>query len=446
MALNGTMVKIETVTVGSGGATSIAFTNIPQTYTDLYVVLSLRSSASGGAYDPILYRFNQSTTGYSARSLYGNGASAGSGTPTTATSTAASGTWGRLNDAGIPTASQTASTFGSTSFYVPNYTSSNNKSVSSETVEENNATTSWMEIDAALWSDVSAITRVDFALKDGSFVQHSTATLYGISRTTSQIKATGGTVYDDASYVYHLFNASGTFTPSSNLTCDVLVVAGGGGGGRSFGGGGGAGGLLSFTSQSLTAQNYTVTVGAGAASQGGSAFAGNNGSDSQFGSLTLVKGGGGGGYDAGGGVGSNGKAGGSGGGGSRVGFGTGGSPETGQGFRGGNQTGTGGTGGGGAGGTGQDLNGSNGTGGVGSSAFSSWGAATSSGQNVGGTYYYAGGGGGQSGAGGYGGGGTNINGGTSTNANGTANTGGGGGGDTTVSNGGSGIVIVRYAK
>ncbi len=177
MALYGTMVKIETVTVGSGGAASIAFTNIPQTYTDLYVILSLRSSASGGAYDPILYRFNQSTTGYSARSLYGNGASAGSGTPTTATSTAASGTWGRLNDAGIPTASQTASTFGSTSFYVPNYTSSNNKSVSSETVEENNATTSWMEIDAALWSDVSAITRVDFALKDGSFVQHSTATL-----------------------------------------------------------------------------------------------------------------------------------------------------------------------------------------------------------------------------------------------------------------------------
>jgi hypothetical protein len=46
MALNGTMVKIDTVTVGSGGAASIEFTNIPQTYTDLQIVLSARSATS----------------------------------------------------------------------------------------------------------------------------------------------------------------------------------------------------------------------------------------------------------------------------------------------------------------------------------------------------------------------------------------------------------------
>ena len=37
---------IETVTVGSGGAASIEFSSIPQTYTDLKVVYSLRSTNS----------------------------------------------------------------------------------------------------------------------------------------------------------------------------------------------------------------------------------------------------------------------------------------------------------------------------------------------------------------------------------------------------------------
>ncbi len=83
---------------------------------------------------------------------------------------------------------------------------------------------------------------------------------------------------------------------------DILVIAGGGSGGRSFGGGGGAGGLLSFMATPIAIGSYNITVGAGGAAQTGGTFAGNNGIDSQFQGLTLVKGGGGGGYDAGGGV------------------------------------------------------------------------------------------------------------------------------------------------
>jgi hypothetical protein len=37
---------IATTTVGSGGAASIDFTGIPQTYTDLFLVSSLRSNAA----------------------------------------------------------------------------------------------------------------------------------------------------------------------------------------------------------------------------------------------------------------------------------------------------------------------------------------------------------------------------------------------------------------
>jgi hypothetical protein len=106
--------------------------------------------------------------------------------------------------------------------------------------------------------------------------------------------ATGGTVTSDATYWYHTFTSSGTFTPTKALTADYLVVAGGGGGGGRRGAGGGAGGLLNFASQSVsTAQ--TITIGAGGTGGTGGATGypqPTKGIDSQLGSLTLVKGGG----------------------------------------------------------------------------------------------------------------------------------------------------------
>jgi hypothetical protein len=417
-------------------AASVTFASIPQTgYTDLVIKLSSRADTAGP--QNIGISLNGSTTGFTNRLLYGDGSAAASSTTST------------IYQGIVPGTAYTSNVFGNAEIYIPNYTGSTNKSYTSDSVTENNATASYTVLSAGLWSNTAAITSITLNCGPTSnWVSGSTFSLYGIAAvgTTPVIapKASGGNRIDnDGTYWYHTFTSSGTFTPQVGLSCDVLVVAGGGGGGRSFGGGGGAGGLLGFTGQTVSAlQN--VTIGAGGPNQGGSAFVGNDGSDSQFGSLTLVKGGGGGGYDAGGGVGSNGRTGGSGGGGSRVGFGTGGAPTTSQGFRGGNQTGTGGTGGGGAGATGQDLSGSSGTGGNGSSAYSSWGAATLTGQNVSGTYWYAGGGGGQAGAGGNGGGGQNIDGLSTTVANGTINTGGGGGGDTVNSSGGSGIIIVRY--
>jgi hypothetical protein len=433
------MILLETIALTQSAA-SVTFDNLPTSgYTDLKLVISGRSDKSAQTNYDVNISFNGTTYTLANRAVYGTGSVAGS-----------------LSEAAVtyrstPGATATASTFGNAEIYIPNYRSANFKSISIDGVSENNATAAFSELIAGLVSTTAAITSITFTPLSSNYVAGSTFSLYGIAAfgTTPVLapKATGGNIVaNDGTYWYHAFTSSGNFVPQVGLTADCLVIAGGGGGGRSFGGGGGAGGLLAFTSQALAnGTNYACTIGAGGANQGGSAFAGNNGNDSQFASLTLVKGGGGGGYDAGGGVGSNGKTGGSGGGGSRVGFGTGGAPTTGQGFRGGNQTGTGGTGGGGAGATGQDLSGSSGTGGNGSSAYSAWGIATNTGQNVSGTRWYAGGGGGQSGAGGNGGGGQNIDGQPSTVANGTANTGGGGGGDTVNSSGGSGIIVIRYS-
>jgi len=159
---------IQTVTVGAGGAASIEFTSIPQTYTDLLVVCNGRTSGSGNG---INISFNGNTSNYSNRALQGNGSNASS-----------YGTYNR--NAGMVTDSnQTASVFGSTSIYVPNYTGSTFKSYSADGVSEHNATTAYMNIVAGLWSDVAAITSLTISPMFGNFVYHSTASLYGIKNT-----------------------------------------------------------------------------------------------------------------------------------------------------------------------------------------------------------------------------------------------------------------------
>jgi hypothetical protein len=421
MPTNPNMVAIQTVTVGSGGAASIDFTNIPQTYTDLYIVASVRTNDGSGS-DQMLVKFNGSTTGYSARLVGGNGSSA---------SSVSIAQYVMPNN----TTGQTASTFNSGSMYIPNYTGSNNKSYSSEGVQETNGTTALMWMTAGLWSNTAAITSISLVPSLASFVQYSTATLYGVTSAGYGAKATGGIITSDANYYYHTFLASGTFTPTQSLTADCLVIAGGGAGGYDTAGGGGAGGISYSSGQSLTATGYTVTVGAGAAGRN-TAGIGANGSNSQFGSLTAAVGGGGGGFY--GGNGGNGGSGGGAGGGTSAGTAT-----SGQGFAGGATAGGWGGGGGGAGEAGSTDG--NSFGGDGTNTYSAWATATYTGADSG---YYAGGGTAyntNTPIGGLGGGGTL--GGTQS---GTANTGGGGsaysGATSTSGAGGSGIVIVRYSK
>lgn len=449
MPTNPNIIAIQTVTVGAGGAASIDFTSIPATYTDLLMKISTRSTVGGTGQDDINVTFNGSTSSYSWRNVLGSGSSAISQN---------GGSSNIRMSAVSPNAGTASSTFSNAELYIPNYAGSNNKSVSIDMVSEANQTATYMGLVAGLWSNSSAITQITLTGASGNFAQYSTATVYGVTSAAYGAKATGGIIYEDGTYYYHTFLSSGTFTPTQSLSADILVVAGGGAGGSEIGGGGGAGGLLTFSSQSLTATGYTVTVGAGAAQSSGTSN-GANGSDSQFGALTLVKGGGGGGFYAQAGI-----AGGSGGGGGRTGL-SGGGATSGQGFGGGVGQYPGGTGGFGGGGGGAGAVGENaptnrgGNGGIGatSSLINAMGAATGAGRLSSGNYYFAGGGGGggESGgsasSGGIGGGGAGGYGGPAAGSAGTVNTGGGGGagggtGASTGGAGGSGIVIVRYAK
>ena len=450
------MKLIEAKTVGAGGIAAIEFTSIPQTYTDLKIVYSARTTEATTAAIGYI-SFNGSTSNFSNFFLQGNGATIDKGAIARFASYA-------------PGTSNTASVFSNGEIYIPNYKSTTAaKSFMSDAVVENNATTGYANFFWNMWNPGTqvAITSISLATTASSWVENSTFYLYGVTSTSVGVKATGGNIISqDADYYYHIFTSSGTFTPTESFTADYLVVAGGAGGasgsnGGGNGGGGGAGGARCTVGQtgglgslesplSLTAQAYTVTIGAGGAGGPISDFDGSrgtNGNNSVFSTITSTGGGGGGAYQR------NGYAGGSGGGaGQRPGDTGGAASPSGQGFAGGNAVGgnaIGGAGGGGAGAVGGNcVNAGGGRGGI--------GIATTMG--IGGSLtYYAGGGGGSTHSegnglaiGGLGGGGNGRNKtGSPVAAGGTTNTGGGGGGGgegRSGAAGGSGIVIVRYAK
>ncbi len=167
-----TFTLIASSTVGSGGTANITFSSIPQTYTDLLIKYSLRNGLAS-AFDNVQLTFNSSTSGYSDRLLYGNGSSALS----------ANRSGSEMQYLYQDAANATANTFANGEIYIPNYTGSTNKSVSIDSVTENNATSAIAALDAGLWANTAAITSINLNGNNGNFVQYSTVYLYGIIKS-----------------------------------------------------------------------------------------------------------------------------------------------------------------------------------------------------------------------------------------------------------------------
>jgi hypothetical protein len=328
----------------------------------------------------------------------------------------------------------------------------------------------------------STYTTYNFTVNAIDAQAQSSPRLFNIITAAPLPSATGGTITTYTGFRVHTFLIGQTgeyFTPDGAMNVDYLVIAGGAAGGNGGGaGGGGAGGFRTGTGLAVTAQAYTITVGAGGALAADNNV-GNAGGVSTFSSITSA-GGGGGGYGS-----TSGVAGGSGGGGPGDGGftpGAGNTPSTSpvQGYAGGSGTvnshrsagGGGGAGGLGVNGavTGSPLVAFPGNGGVGSKVVMGLSAANSTlllanasvgvvESSDGNARYLAGGGGGGSNSGasyvtqstgGLGGGGRGVDGdGGGGVTNGTANTGSGGGADVNSTSpnagaGGSGVVMIRY--
>jgi hypothetical protein len=159
---------LQTVTVGSGGASSVTFSSIPQTYTDLKIVASMRDTGAG---PHTVLAFNGSGSNFSNTILFGDGGSTYSQRRTDAIFTF-------TNDG----TSESSNVFANFEMYLPNYASSNYKSFTLESVVENNGTTAYQSLYAGLWSNTSAVTSIGFTAGSTAFAQYSKFSLYGVLR------------------------------------------------------------------------------------------------------------------------------------------------------------------------------------------------------------------------------------------------------------------------
>lgn len=162
----------------SSSAASVSFSAIPNTFTDLVLRLSARSS-NAGRNDVVNMEFNANSSAlYSTTILYGQGGGGGLGSLRNSNAT-----YTRIGYY-ISGDTTTSSTFGSQEFYIPNYTASQNKAISGFGVSENDASVQDLAVTAGLFRDTTAISSIKLTLLTGpNFMSGSSFFLYGIKNS-----------------------------------------------------------------------------------------------------------------------------------------------------------------------------------------------------------------------------------------------------------------------
>ena len=165
--------SIATVTVGSGGSSSVSFTSIPSTYTHLQVRFLGRSSFNnGGSSVNLYYRLNNDTaSNYSQHTLRGDGANV------YASGSASQGAMSA--GAGIADAGSTANIFSAGILDLLDYLKTNkNKTVRVLNGFDRNGG-GQIVLSSGAWYSTTAVNRLDLTT-DGNWVEFSTFALYGI--------------------------------------------------------------------------------------------------------------------------------------------------------------------------------------------------------------------------------------------------------------------------
>jgi hypothetical protein len=169
----GALESIATITVGSGGSASLAFSDIPGGFQHLQFRMLYRNTSNNGGSSRAVKTTINSDTGnnYARHLLYGDGASA-------AAEAASSQPQAEVGTFTLST--DTASTFSATVLDVLDYAStSKNKTLRYFAGRDHNGSGLAL-LGSALWMSTSAITSVTFATYGNNFAQHSTVALYGV--------------------------------------------------------------------------------------------------------------------------------------------------------------------------------------------------------------------------------------------------------------------------
>jgi hypothetical protein len=154
-------------------ASSVTFSSIPATYTDLLIKISVRNNG-GSTQNTTLLSLINGTTGFTNRWLRGDGSSVIS-LPNLVGTSAYVGQ--------NPGSGATSNSFDNTEIYIPNYLVSANKPFSTFSVQETNAATAYLGVTAGLWSNTAAITSITLDANGDSFVSGSSFYLYGIKNS-----------------------------------------------------------------------------------------------------------------------------------------------------------------------------------------------------------------------------------------------------------------------
>lgn len=158
----------------ASSASSVTFSSIPATYTDLVLRMSARTD-NAAANNNVNVQLNSDTaSNYSAVTVRGNGATAGTTIVSSLTSIQES--------IQVDGSTATTNTFGNTEIYIPSYTASQNKPLSMFSVQENNNSSAYIVAAANLWRNTAAVTSIYLVPNTASnFIIGSSFYLYGIS-------------------------------------------------------------------------------------------------------------------------------------------------------------------------------------------------------------------------------------------------------------------------
>jgi len=162
MAAGATYEPIATTTA-SGSTTSVTFSSIPGTYTDIIVICNNQNASNGD--NGLQMRFNSDTgSNYSTTYIYGDGSSAVSGRQTSTTGAQ----FGRVASANITTSIGQIQNYSNSTTYKTVLGRGNNSSA-----------LVWGSV--SLWRNTSAITSITiFNEASATISSGSTFTLYGI--------------------------------------------------------------------------------------------------------------------------------------------------------------------------------------------------------------------------------------------------------------------------
>ena len=171
-----TYINIASTTL-STTTSSVTFSSIPQTFTDLVLYISGKSATSNDSYLKTLYDNNTSAI-YSYTRLYGDGSSVVSNRNSGQTSETAPNAINQSNLA------NSTNTFSNSTFYIPNYTSTTSKPYLLDLAQEaNNATGVVRTVQASLFRNTSAITSLTMSGFFGGLAAGTSLYLYGIKNS-----------------------------------------------------------------------------------------------------------------------------------------------------------------------------------------------------------------------------------------------------------------------